>query len=154
MGKPKILYVWPYWCMALLQYLDLGRHREALTAWRNATLQKADHVSAWSNMLILLDQLGQFMLFLDKDTDFVILNFCMPLPGVTLNKSYWNLIWLIQCQLCLFSLRSSILLSSSRNFFDFLLPTHNYFSSRKQKGEGIYVTKFDGKQEGEVVVRR
>ena len=42
-----------------LQYLDEGRHQEALVAWRNATLQKVTHVNAWNNMAILLGNLGK-----------------------------------------------------------------------------------------------
>ena len=30
----------------------------ALTAWRTATLQKPTQISAWSNMILLLDNLG------------------------------------------------------------------------------------------------
>ncbi len=40
------------------QYLDVERFDEALLAWRNATLLKHDHVSAWVNSIILLDNLG------------------------------------------------------------------------------------------------
>ncbi|XP_061165733.1 protein O-mannosyl-transferase TMTC4-like [Saccostrea echinata] len=38
-------------------YLDMGQHQLALSAWRNATLQKPSHLNAWSNMVILLDNL-------------------------------------------------------------------------------------------------
>ncbi len=41
------------------QYLDVQRYDEALLAWRNATLLKHDHVSAWVNSIILLDNLGE-----------------------------------------------------------------------------------------------
>jgi tetratricopeptide (TPR) repeat protein len=40
-------------------YLDLQRHTNALIAWTNATKLKPTHVSAWSNALILLDNLGK-----------------------------------------------------------------------------------------------
>ena len=47
----------------------MKRHAEALSAWRNATLQKPTHVQAWANMLLLLDNLERF-----DDVDVVIGN--------------------------------------------------------------------------------
>lgn len=46
-------------CISVLQYLDMGQHQMALNAWRNATLLKPKHLNAWSNMVILLDNIGQ-----------------------------------------------------------------------------------------------
>ena len=44
--------------LLLFQYLDLGRHSDALAAWRNSTTLKPSHLNAWTNSLILLDNLG------------------------------------------------------------------------------------------------
>lgn len=56
-----------YWfCVSFLciflQYLELNRHRDALSAWKNATLQEPTHVAAWANTIILLDNLGLWRL--------------------------------------------------------------------------------------------
>jgi len=40
--------------------LDEQRHEEALQAWRNATALQPQHVSAWSNAIILLDNLNRY----------------------------------------------------------------------------------------------
>ncbi|XP_064638552.1 protein O-mannosyl-transferase TMTC4-like [Lineus longissimus] len=40
-------------------YLDLKQNTQALIAWTNATKLKPTHVNAWSNALILLDNLGR-----------------------------------------------------------------------------------------------
>lgn len=48
----------PNCCISVLQYLDMGQHQMALNAWRNATLLKPKHLNAWSNMVILLDNIG------------------------------------------------------------------------------------------------
>ena len=42
------------------QYLETGKSQLAIKAFRNATLQKPDHVNAWSNMAILLDNIGRY----------------------------------------------------------------------------------------------
>ncbi|KAI8503881.1 Protein O-mannosyl-transferase tmtc4 [Branchiostoma belcheri] len=39
-------------------YLELKQHGDALNAWRNATLLKPQHTLAWTNMIVLLDNLG------------------------------------------------------------------------------------------------
>jgi len=41
------------------QYLEQARHEEALSAWMNATFMKPTHVSAWTNLIILLGNLGR-----------------------------------------------------------------------------------------------
>ena len=45
----------------VLQYLDTDRHSQALAAWRNATLQRPTHTSAWLNIILLLDNLGPLL---------------------------------------------------------------------------------------------
>jgi len=40
--------------------LEQTRHEEALAAWMNATMLKPSHVSAWTNIIILLGYLGMF----------------------------------------------------------------------------------------------
>ena len=45
----------------LFQYVSENRFSEALSAWRNATLLKPTHASAWYNMIILLDNLGRVL---------------------------------------------------------------------------------------------
>lgn len=40
-------------------YLEENRHAEALIAWQNATFQKPKHLSAWTNLILLLDNLGR-----------------------------------------------------------------------------------------------
>ena len=60
-------------CPLDLQYLDEGRHQEALVAWRNATLQKATHVNAWNNMAILLGNLGKSVIVWKGSIAIVIL---------------------------------------------------------------------------------
>ena len=55
------MYVHVYMYVMLvnfLQYLDTNRHNQALAAWRNATLQRPKHTSAWLNIILLLDNLG------------------------------------------------------------------------------------------------
>lgn len=42
----------------LLQYLEQKYYHKALTAWTNATKLKSTHRKAWTNMIILLDDLG------------------------------------------------------------------------------------------------
>jgi len=44
--------------------LDQSRHDEALTAWMNATVLKPTHVSAWTNIIILLGNLGILVIVL------------------------------------------------------------------------------------------
>lgn len=39
-------------------YLEMGKNQLAIQAFRNATQQKPDHVNAWGNMVILLDNIG------------------------------------------------------------------------------------------------
>lgn len=39
-------------------YLEMGKHHLAIQAFKNATQQKPDHVNAWGNMVILMDNLG------------------------------------------------------------------------------------------------
>ncbi|TNN57783.1 Transmembrane and TPR repeat-containing protein 4 [Liparis tanakae] len=41
-------------------YADLDRHIDALNAWRNATVLKPEHSLAWNNMVILLDNTGNY----------------------------------------------------------------------------------------------
>lgn len=43
----------------LVKYLEENRYAEALIAWQNATFQKPKHLSAWTNLILLLDNLGQ-----------------------------------------------------------------------------------------------
>ncbi|ESO96049.1 hypothetical protein LOTGIDRAFT_116230, partial [Lottia gigantea] len=43
-------------------YLELKQHQAAIQAWRNATILKPTHVNAWTNTLILLDNIGELKL--------------------------------------------------------------------------------------------
>ncbi|CAH1782005.1 unnamed protein product [Owenia fusiformis] len=40
-------------------YLEVGKHQQAMDAWRNATIQQPTHVKSWNNMMILMDNLGK-----------------------------------------------------------------------------------------------
>nr|CAD7575998.1 unnamed protein product [Timema californicum] len=40
-------------------YLDQQKYEDAYTAWRNATSLKPTHTVAWSNMIIMLDNIGE-----------------------------------------------------------------------------------------------
>nr|CAD7202552.1 unnamed protein product [Timema douglasi] len=40
-------------------YLDQQMYEDAYTAWRNATSLKPTHTVAWSNMIIMLDNIGE-----------------------------------------------------------------------------------------------
>ena len=55
----------------------MNQHQMALNAWRNATLQNPNHLNAWSNMVILLDNLGKYQWIL-----------LVTLPGVILQSGY------------------------------------------------------------------
>jgi hypothetical protein len=45
--------------MLFLQYLEEGRHEEALAAWSNATRLQTTHINAWTNAIILLSNMGE-----------------------------------------------------------------------------------------------
>lgn len=42
-----------------MQYLELDRNFDALSAWRNATFLKPTHKIAWSNLIVMLDSMGK-----------------------------------------------------------------------------------------------
>lgn len=43
----------------MFQYLKQNRHKEAFESWSETTKIKPSHMAAWSNTLVLLDNLGQ-----------------------------------------------------------------------------------------------
>lgn len=44
--------------LVISQYLELERFREAEEAFRNATLLQPTHVLAWTNLIVMLDNIG------------------------------------------------------------------------------------------------
>ncbi|XP_050432156.1 protein O-mannosyl-transferase TMTC4-like [Adelges cooleyi] len=40
-------------------YLEQGQNTKALLAWQNATFQQPTHIIAWSNMIVMLDSIGE-----------------------------------------------------------------------------------------------
>ena len=45
-----------------MQYLELKRYDEALDSFRTATTLQPSHVLAWTNMIVMLDNIGSFFL--------------------------------------------------------------------------------------------
>jgi tetratricopeptide (TPR) repeat protein len=76
----------------IYQYLDTGRHDLAIQAWRNATSLKPTHVNAWSNIVILLDQLRKYCCC-----------FCSRLDDLSkrcLLKTYWVFHYFYSFNIC------------------------------------------------------
>ena len=48
--------------VSFLQYLDANKNADALQAWSYATQIQPSHLNAWTNSIILLDNLGLFFL--------------------------------------------------------------------------------------------
>ena len=52
--------------MFINQYQDMSRNEEAIAAWWNATRQNATHSFAWNNIVVMLDNMSECTVTLNK----------------------------------------------------------------------------------------